>query len=584
MDPTMFFADHQSRAFLASMRTVYTTLDLLPDGTITGCEEDFARMTGFSVEELRGRPYRNLCDPAFARSTEFSDMWSRLQRGEGARGRYPYVKRDGARLWLGATILPTRNRRSGAVEKIVLYGTDVTARTLEQARHRARSMAIDRSMAAIEFTPDGRIVHANDNFLKTMGYTADELVGQHHRLFCEPAYVTSRDYADLWNDLAHGKFRAGRVKRLRKDGAAAWLEATYTPIIEADGTVTGVVKFASDVTAEVALASEVRLLSLVANETDNSVQICDPEGLAVYVNAGFTRLSGYAASEIVGRKPGHVLQGKRTDPATVARIRAGLKARQPFREEILNYRRDGSPYWIALSINPVFDADGKLTHYVSIQTDITETKVALLELNMQLGAIARSSMITEWSAQGDLSAANEPFLQAIGDTSVEAARRRIGPLRQLVDGAAWTALLQDKSLGIEMAVPTLDGRTAWMSATFNLVAGLSGDDKIVMIGSDVTARKRVIEETNRVMGDVLDRIGGIVSVIDSIASQTNLLSLNAAIEAARAGESGRGFAVVADEVRKLAGRSADSAKEIGSLVVDTQKRIDALSEALRNMR
>src|SRR6476661_3561023 len=112
----------------------------------------------------------------------------------------------------------------------------------------SRVRAIDRAQAVIEFNLDGSIITANDNFLHAMGYRRDDIVGQHHRMFCEPSYVASQAYGEFWSKLRDGEFAIGEFKRLAKGGREVWIQATYNPILDADGKPTKVIKFAYDVT------------------------------------------------------------------------------------------------------------------------------------------------------------------------------------------------------------------------------------------------------------------------------------------------------------------------------------------------
>lgn len=118
--------------------------------------------------------------------------------------------------------------------------------------------AIDRSQLVIEFDPHGTITWANAAFLRAMGYALDEVVGRHHQMFCEPAFARSPEYAAVWHKLARGEHEQGRFRRLTRDGHPVWLQATYTPIRNADGGVERIIKFANDVTQEVHLADEAR--------------------------------------------------------------------------------------------------------------------------------------------------------------------------------------------------------------------------------------------------------------------------------------------------------------------------------------
>ncbi|VVT04037.1 Methyl-accepting chemotaxis sensory transducer with Pas/Pac sensor (fragment) [Sphingomonas sp. EC-HK361] len=119
--------------------------------------------------------------------------------------------------------------------------------------------AIDRSQAVIEFAMDGRITEANAIFLSLLGYSRDALIGRHHSVLCDPAYAASAEYRDFWAALNRGQYEAGRFCRIGGDGRRVWIQATYTPILDASGQPMKVVKFATDVTDEVRLANEVAL-------------------------------------------------------------------------------------------------------------------------------------------------------------------------------------------------------------------------------------------------------------------------------------------------------------------------------------
>ena len=121
-----------------------------------------------------------------------------------------------------------------------------------------RMTAIDRSQAIIEFDLSGRVLAANANFCRLFGYREADIVGKHHRIFCQPAYAASDDYRAFWAKLARGEYDAGRYCRLGQADREIWIQATYNPIFDADGKPQKVVKFASDVTAQVALEQEVR--------------------------------------------------------------------------------------------------------------------------------------------------------------------------------------------------------------------------------------------------------------------------------------------------------------------------------------
>lgn len=129
--------------------------------------------------------------------------------------------------------------------------------TLKSKGHRSTQVleedavlaAIEQSLAMIEFDPQGNVLWANDNFAKTMGYEVKELPGIKHRQFCLSDYVTSLEYEKLWDNLRSGQPFQEKIQRITKDGRALWFEATYTPVLDEEGAVQGILKIATDITA-----------------------------------------------------------------------------------------------------------------------------------------------------------------------------------------------------------------------------------------------------------------------------------------------------------------------------------------------
>ena len=445
--------------------------------------------------------------------------------------------------------------------------------------------AINRSQAVIEFKVDGTILTANDNFLSALGYTLDEIEGKHHRVFCSLEHSSSAEYRNFWNRIGDGEFVQGEFERFTKEGESIWIQGSYNPIFDRLGRISKVVKFAVDITEQIRQREEFELLSLVANKTDNSVIITDGDGLIEYVNPGFVTLTGYTAKEVIGRKPGSILQGKHTDPATVARIRDNVATQTPFYEEILNYSKSGKPYWISLAINPVFDGNGKLVRFISIQANINDTKLGSLEFNEKLKAISASGAMCEWDADGNLESANI-FLEELtgGDlVGVDAFK-----LDRLIGEDKLNSLNTGNVLKQQLLWPVNSSENLSLDAAISSICDLDGRvTKYIMFAIDVTSRQRtIVRETERAMSETIDsaaKVSQAVSTINAISEQTKLLALNATIEAARAGEAGKGFAVVASEVKDLSARSTNAAREIDEVIRRSEESVRGLADMLMDL-
>ena len=220
------------------------------DGKVIKANPLFGDIFGLRPQELEGQPHAMLCLPDYAASAQYQDFWRRLRAGETFGGLFQRRHKDGHLVWLRATYNPVFNA-AGRVTRIVKLASDVTAQVEDRLRSAGVLEAIDRSMAVIAFSPDGHVQHANGNFLQCLGYQLDDVLGQHHRMFCTRDYAASPAYASFWDGLRQGRYHQGQVQRVSRQGRTVWLEASYNPVFTQEGTVSGVVKVATDITDKV---------------------------------------------------------------------------------------------------------------------------------------------------------------------------------------------------------------------------------------------------------------------------------------------------------------------------------------------
>jgi methyl-accepting chemotaxis protein len=239
----------RQKAVLDAIDRSMARIEFRPDGSIVGANANFLSTMGYSAEEIVGQHHRIFCDSTYANSADYAAFWQRLNRGEFVSGRFKRLNKQRRPVWLEASYNPVIDSK-GALLGVVKVATDITAKVQEEQDREARLTAIDRSMAIIEFDLQGNILTANENFLRTMRYSLADLRGRHHRLFCDAETAGSKAYEDFWRRLANGQLESGRYSRLAADGRVVWLEASYNPVLDADGKPYKVIKFASDITAQ----------------------------------------------------------------------------------------------------------------------------------------------------------------------------------------------------------------------------------------------------------------------------------------------------------------------------------------------
>ncbi|MEI5672158.1 MULTISPECIES: methyl-accepting chemotaxis protein [Nocardioides] len=220
------------------------------EGTILNANRNFLDVVGYALPDIQGKHHRMFVDAELAASQEYAEFWERLGAGQFEAGEYRRLGKGGREVWLQATYNPILDAK-GAPMKVVKFATDVTASKLANAEIRARVNAVDRAQAVIEFDLDGLVLDANENFLRTIGYSLREIVGQHHSTFCDAEYTRSTEYRDFWLRLGKGEVIAGRFHRKGKYDRDVYIQATYNPVLDLSGKPVKVIKYAYDVTAEV---------------------------------------------------------------------------------------------------------------------------------------------------------------------------------------------------------------------------------------------------------------------------------------------------------------------------------------------
>jgi methyl-accepting chemotaxis protein len=481
-------------AQVAAISKSQAVIEFNMDGTIVTANENFLKTLGYSLGEIQGKHHSMFVEPAMRESAAYREFWAKLNRGEYQAAEYKRIGKGGKEVWIQASYNPMLDR-NGKVSKVIKFATDITAEKLGNMEDAGMIAAIGRAQAVIAFNLDGTIITANENFLKTIGYSLAEIQGKHHSMFVEPATRDSAAYREFWASLNRGEYQAAEYKRIGKGGKEVWILASYNPILDEKGKPFKVVKFATDVTEQKLRRADLAGQIAAIGKSQAVIEF-NMDGSILTANENFLNVLGYSLGEIKGRHHSMFVDASDRDGAAYREFWANLNAGQYQAGEFKRIGKGGREIWIQASYNPILDLNGKPFKVVKYATDTTEQVIA---------------------------------------------RKKSDRVRGMMETVA---------AGAE----ELNASVREISETMS---------KSRQTASEAVVRVDAADQQAQRLSAASDSMGGIVELIGNITGQINLLALNATIESARAGEAGRGFAVVASEVKNLANQAKQATDKIG---------------------
>ena len=514
-------AARNALAQAAAISESQAVIEFNMDGTIVTANENFLKTLGYSLPEIKGQHHSMFVEASERDSAAYREFWAKLNRGEYQAAEYKRIGKGGKEVWIQASYNPILDP-NGKPFKVVKFATDITAQKIRNMEDAGKIDAILRAQAVIEFKMDGTIITANENFLKTMGYSLAEIQGKHHSMFVEPAVRESSSYREFWDSLNRGEYSAAEYKRIGKGGKEVWILASYNPILDERRKPFKVVKFATDVTQQKLSTADLAGQISAIGKSQAVIEF-NMDGSIISANGNFLHTLGYSLDEIQGRHHSMFVDPAERNSAEYREFWAKLNRGEYQAAEYKRVGKGGKEVWIQASYNPILDLNGKPFKVVKYATDTTAQVIARMKSE---------------SVRGMMESV------AAGAEELNASVREISE-----------AMVKSKETA-----------------------------------TDAVQRVEKADEQAKRLSSAAESMSGIVEIIGDITGQINLLALNATIESARAGEAGRGFAVVASEVKNLANQAKQATDkitdEIGSLngiSGDVVQALNSIRQAIQNV-
>lgn len=381
--------------------------------------------------------------------------------------------------------------------------------------------AISTSFATIEFSPDGTIIRANDNFLGALGYSQGEVQGRHHRMFVDAAEAQSLDYRRFWEDLASGRPQTREFKRVTKNGTPIWIKASYMPVRDRGGKVVKVVKVALDSTADrlqiVDLQGKMNALS-----KSQAVIEFKMDGTVVTANDNFLHTLGYTLKEIEGQHHSMFCEETYRRSHEYRQFWEALNRGEFQAAEYRRIGKGGKEVWIQASYNPVMDMNGKPCKVVKFATDVTKEKMKNADYQGQLAAISKAQAVIEFNLDGSIITANDNFLSVLGyslneiqgkhhSMFVEESYRRSSEYRQF-----WDKLNRGEFEQAQYKRIGKGGKEVWIQASYNPIFDMNGRPfKVVKFAVDITDKIKLIQE----LSDAANTLAASAQQLNASATQ-----------------------------------------------------------------
>ncbi len=505
-------AARNALAQAAAISESQAVIEFNMDGTIVTANENFLRALGYSLPEIKGQHHSMFVEASERDSAAYREFWSKLNRGEYQAAEYKRIGKGGKEVWIQASYNPIFDP-NGKPYKVVKFATDITAQKIRNMEDAGKIDAILRAQAVIEFKMDGTIVTANENFLKTMGYSLAEIQGKHHSMFVEAAARESSSYRKFWDSLRRGEYSAAEYKRIGKGGREVWILASYNPILDEKRKPFKVVKFATDVTQQKLSTADLAGQISAIGKSQAVIEF-NMDGSIISANSNFLHALGYSLDEIQGRHHSMFVNPAERSSAEYREFWAKLNRGEYQAAEYKRFGKDGREVWIQASYNPILDLNGKPFKVVKYATNTTAQVIARMKSES-----VRGMMESVAAGAEELNASVREISEAM-IKSKETATDAVQRVEKADEQAKRLSSAAESMSGIVEIIGDITGQINLLALNATIESARAGDAGrgFAVVASEV---KNLANQAKQATDKITDEIGSLNGISADVVQALN---------------------------------------------------------------